>query len=236
MTPEQLARAFKPFHTTKAQGLGVGLPLAKRIIERMGGSISLIECARRGNERRGHAAGERRVSYAVLIVEDEAALARNICDLPVQLAATRRRQPGRPRQALQELETFKPDVVLLDFNLPGVDGLKALGLMREIDPQIQVVMITGHASVELAVDAMKAGAYDFLTKPVSLSKLRIVLDKLTQSRSSPRRWPTTARAMRTQSGLDKLVGECAAMQQLRDKMRQVIRGDESCATASPRPC
>ena len=172
------------------------------------------------------------MSCAVLIVEDEPALARNIasflggCGFEVRSAAS-------GEDALRELESFKPDVILLDFNLPGMNGLKAFEHMRDIDPRVKVVMMTGHASVELAVEAMKAGAYDFVTKPISLSKLRLILDKLTsEERQSEALAYYRARDARA-SGLDKLIGECGAMQQLRASIGKVIAGDQMLRDANP---
>jgi DNA-binding NtrC family response regulator len=116
------------------------------------------------------------MGYGVLIIEDEAILAKNIklflgrTGYDVKIAET-------AEDGLAQLEVFKPEVVLLDFNLSGMSGLECLERLRAIDSTIKVVIITGHGNVELAVNAMKAGAYDFLTKPLSMSKLRLLLDK-----------------------------------------------------------
>ena len=80
-------------------------------------------------------------------------------------------------EGLAKLDAFHPDVVLLDYHLPGMNGLEVLARMRERDRGIKVIMLTGHASVRMAVDAMKAGAYDYLNKPVVLSELKLLLDK-----------------------------------------------------------
>jgi DNA-binding NtrC family response regulator len=126
---------------------------------------------------------------------------------------------------MREIESFRPDVVLLDFNLPGMDGLKAIALFRDSDPRVRVVMMTGHASVELAVEAMKAGAYDFVTKPISLAKLKLMLEKLAgEERQSEALAYYRSRDARV-SGLDKLIGGCAGMQQLRASIAKVIAGD-----------
>jgi DNA-binding NtrC family response regulator len=172
------------------------------------------------------------MSCALLIVEDEPALAKNIAGF-LSGYGHEVRTTGTAEDALSELESFKPDVVLLDFNLPGLDGLKAIGLIHAVDPRIRIVMITGHASVELAVDAMKAGAYDFVTKPVSLSKLRLLLDKLgAEERQREALAYYKTRDART-SGLDKLIGNCEAMQHLRSAVRKVIAGDEHLRDGNP---
>jgi DNA-binding NtrC family response regulator len=172
------------------------------------------------------------MSSAVLIVEDEPALAKNIAGF-LSNCGYEARATGSAEGALAELETFKPDVVLLDFNLPGLNGLNAIGLIHDVDPRIRIVMMTGHASVELAVEAMKAGAYDFVTKPVSLSKLRLLLDKLvTEDRQREALAYYKARDARS-SGLDKLLGNCEAMQQLRNAVRKVVTGDENLRDGHP---
>ncbi|MBI2960390.1 MAG: response regulator, partial [Betaproteobacteria bacterium] len=116
------------------------------------------------------------MTRSVLLIEDEATLAKNICaylvryDYEVRIA-------GTAEAGLTELDTFKPDIIVLDFNLPGMNGVEALEKIRAIDRQIKVIMITAHGSIDLAVEAMKAGAYHYITKPIALSKLRLVLEK-----------------------------------------------------------
>jgi len=116
------------------------------------------------------------MSHAILVIEDETVLGKNILTYlerygyEVRLAAS-------AEEGLSLLDSVRPDAVLLDFNLPGINGLEALARIQAFDPSIRVLMLTGHGNVEMAVDAMKAGAFDFLTKPVALSKLRLLLDK-----------------------------------------------------------
>lgn len=63
------------------------------------------------------------------------------------------------------------DVIVLDLAMPGMDGIETLKRLREIDPDLQIVLLTGHGSIEKAVEATKLGAMDFLQKPASLSDL-----------------------------------------------------------------
>jgi DNA-binding NtrC family response regulator len=116
---------------------------------------------------------------SVLLVEDEPILAKNICaylvryGYEVRIATT-------AEAGLSELEAFKPDIIVLDFNLPGMNGLEALAKIRAIDRQIKVIMMTGHGSIDLAVKAMKAGACHFVTKPIAVGKLRLMLEEAVQ--------------------------------------------------------
>jgi len=73
-------------------------------------------------------------------------------------------------EALERAETGV-DLVLLDYGLPDDDGLTVLRKLREIDPDTLVIMLTAHSEVEMVVDAIKAGAFDYATKPFDLDKL-----------------------------------------------------------------
>ncbi len=113
---------------------------------------------------------------SVLIIEDEPILAKNI-------GAYLRRYGYEARIAttaeagLSELEAVKPDNILLDFNLPGMNGLEALPKIRAIDPHSKVIMMTAYGSIDLAEKAMQAGACQFVTKPISVAKLRQLLEE-----------------------------------------------------------
>ena len=74
-------------------------------------------------------------------------------------------------------EENSPDVALVDIRLPGVDGLGVLRKLKDVSAGTEVVMMTAHASVASAVEAMKAGAFDYLTKPLDLDEVRVVVDK-----------------------------------------------------------
>ncbi len=74
-------------------------------------------------------------------------------------------------QALKQLETDPPDLVLLDIWMPGMDGMEILERMKAQMPNLPVIMISGHGNIELAVKAVKLGAYDFIEKPLSLEKV-----------------------------------------------------------------
>jgi DNA-binding NtrC family response regulator len=158
---------------------------------------------------------------AVLVVEDEATLARNIKTY-LQRNGYDAETAGSAEEGLAAFDRFKPDAVVLDLRLPGMDGLAALTRLRASDPSLIVIMLTGHGSVETAVEAMKAGAYDFLTKPVSLSKLTLLLEK---AQGEARREETLnyhERRNAAHAGLENLLGESEPMRALKSRLAQVI--------------
>ncbi len=79
-------------------------------------------------------------------------------------------------EALKKIEAHSPDIVLLDIWMPGMDGIDTLKEIKKTNPQLPVVMITGHGSIESAVDSTKSGAFDFLEKPLSIDKVMVTIN------------------------------------------------------------
>jgi DNA-binding NtrC family response regulator len=116
----------------------------------------------------------------VLIVDDEVAfvetLVKRLAKRDLRVVAAHSGQ-----EALDKLETSGPsqiDVVILDVKMPGMDGLETLARIKEEYPLIEVVMLTGHATVESAIDGMKKGAFDYLMKPCDVD---VLLQKINQA-------------------------------------------------------
>jgi DNA-binding NtrC family response regulator len=81
------------------------------------------------------------------------------------------------REGIEKFKNIRPDAMFLDIWLPGMDGLEVIKHILDIDPLQIIIMISGHGSVSAAVSALKAGAYDFLEKPLSLDKVIFVLKR-----------------------------------------------------------
>ncbi|WP_321493892.1 sigma-54 dependent transcriptional regulator [uncultured Desulfobacter sp.] len=79
-------------------------------------------------------------------------------------------------EALKKIDSHSPDIVLLDIWMPGMDGIDTLKEIKQHHPNLPVVMITGHGSIESAVDATKSGAFDFLEKPLSIDKVILTIN------------------------------------------------------------
>ncbi|TFG75687.1 MAG: response regulator, partial [Chrysiogenales bacterium] len=79
------------------------------------------------------------------------------------------------KEGIEKFKNIKPDAIFLDIWMPGMDGLEVINRILAIDPLQIIIMISGHGSVSAAVSALKAGAYDFLEKPLSLDKVIFVL-------------------------------------------------------------
>lgn len=78
---------------------------------------------------------------------------------------------GSGDEALEKLGNEKPDVVVLDVLMPGKDGMETLSQIKHLNPLVEVIMLTGHATIETAIDGLKLGAYDYLMKPTETMDL-----------------------------------------------------------------
>ncbi len=79
-------------------------------------------------------------------------------------------------EALETIRKFNFDVVILDVAMPGMDGIETLGELKKIKPLTEVIMLTGHATVESAIEGMKLGAFDYLLKPTKTDDLVMKVD------------------------------------------------------------
>jgi signal transduction histidine kinase len=85
-------------------------------------------------------------------------------------------------EALEKVARMRPDVVILDLKMPGMSGEEALVKLRELDPLAMTVVITGYATIETSIDAMKKGAFDFLPKPFRPDELKVIITRALEGR------------------------------------------------------
>ena len=112
----------------------------------------------------------------IVLVEDEDVLRRYLAGTLQRLEHTVR-AAETAEEAMRFIEDGEPDIVLTDFRLPGMTGFDLLKAVKESFPNVAVVLLTAHATVEDAVAAMRAGASDYLTKPVNLQELKFIIDR-----------------------------------------------------------
>ena len=113
---------------------------------------------------------------SILVVEDEAKL-RRVLELQLSDEGFRARSAPDAETGVQLLSTESFDVIVTDFKLPGMTGLEFLQSVKRIDANMPVIIMTAYGTVESAVDAMKAGASDYVLKPFSLAELVLVIRK-----------------------------------------------------------
>lgn len=112
----------------------------------------------------------------ILVIDDEEAM-RDSCHQVLSKDGYVTETAVDGHSGLRKIREIKPDLVLIDLKMPGMSGMKLLEKIGDIDPNLVSVVITGYATIESAVEAMKRNAYDFLPKPFTPDQLRIVIER-----------------------------------------------------------
>ena len=117
-----------------------------------------------------------RTAFRLLIVDDDEqlrdTLARRFQRQGMDVTAA-----GSGEEALTRAERSRWDVALLDLHLPGMSGIDLLAALKERQPELEVLLLTAHGSIDTAIQAMKSGAYDYLAKPFQLPDLEVHIQK-----------------------------------------------------------
>jgi two-component system, NtrC family, response regulator AtoC len=163
---------------------------------------------------------------AILIIEDEAVLAKNIKTY-LERHGYEAVSVATGEEGLEKLEAFLPDVVVLDYHLPNMNGLEVLARLRSVSPDVKVIMITGHATVEVAVQAMKGGAYDYLSKPVVLSELKLLVDRALGQERVEKTLSYLQARQASNGDLKHLLGESAPMVALKERIRRLTAAEHA---------
>jgi len=112
----------------------------------------------------------------ILIIDDEEAM-RDSCSQVLKRMEIEVDTALNGEEGLEKIKSFEPHLVLLDLKMPGISGMEILEQLPDMDPFLIPVMITGYATVESAVEAMKHGAYDYLPKPFTPDELRMIIKR-----------------------------------------------------------
>jgi DNA-binding NtrC family response regulator len=122
----------------------------------------------------------------ILVVDDD----ENICAAFKQFLTEKGHAPliaSNAQDALSAVGEAHPDLVIMDVRMPGTDGLEALRMIREVDPDVSVLIMTAYGTSQTSIEAMRLGAFDYLTKPLDLDILASVIDRALDARSLGRK-------------------------------------------------
>jgi len=128
-------------------------------------------------------------------------------------------------EAMELLKGKEFDVVLLDLNMPEMHGIDVLGKIREEKIPVEVIVLTGHATVSSAVDAMKLGAYDFLTKPIRIAELTATIEKAREKKLLLRENELLRREIHRKAGEGHIITGSPLMRALLDDVSRVAGSD-----------
>jgi two-component system response regulator HydG len=149
----------------------------------------------------------------LVIVDDERAIRESCREVARTLGYTALAADSA-EQAYRLIEAQNIDVVLLDLKLPGATGLEALNKIKQRHPDAEVIVVTGCATVQSAVQAMKNGAYDYVTKPFSMDELRILLDRVATHLKLKSENRMLREKIKSRQGFAGIVGAAPEMERL----------------------
>jgi len=155
----------------------------------------------------------------LLVVDDEQSIRRLCMTIGTSLGFACD-EAESAETAATRLETDPPDVVLTDLKLPNQSGVELLKQIKGVLPRTEVAIMTGHGSIESAVDAMKLGAYDYIEKPFRVEKMRLLLQRMAEKVRLVNENAFLRDKVNTDENLDGIIGASAGMQ---DVLRMISR-------------
>ncbi len=112
-----------------------------------------------------------------IFVIDDDAIIRLSCEQILKKSGYKVETFANGHEGIERLKEVRPPLLIVDIKMPELDGFEVIKIVRRIDPDVVIVVITGYATIETAVDAMKMGAYDFLPKPFTTNELRMIIER-----------------------------------------------------------
>jgi DNA-binding NtrC family response regulator len=156
----------------------------------------------------------------ILVIDDDESL-RRVLEYNLAQEGYAVLSASSGEQGLELLKKEGADVVVTDVRMPGMDGLQVLEGVRKVDPNIQVVILTAFGTIEMAVEAMKAGAFHYISKPFNRDELKLTLKKALQLKDLERENVTLRQELKERSGLQTIIAESPQMQAILEMIERV---------------
>jgi DNA-binding NtrC family response regulator len=160
----------------------------------------------------------------VLIVEDDVAIRKGL-ESAVRDLGSQPKSVGTAGEAGRAVEEFDPEVLIVDVHLPDGDGIEVLRAAREARPDRDGIVLTGQASIDSAVEALRAGASDYLMKPLRPAQLEVVFQRVAARRTLETEVETLRAELQETGKLGELIGKSALMVKVFDTVRRVARSN-----------
>ncbi len=157
----------------------------------------------------------------ILIIDDEKAIRKTLSEI-LSYEGYKIEEAGDGEEGLKKFKEKAYDVVLCDIKMPKIDGLEFLDKAGEVNPDVPVIMISGHGTIETAVEAVKKGAYDYIAKPPDLNRLLITIRNALDKTNLV----TEAKVLRRKvTRVDEMIGQSPAIVKIKDTIEKVAPTD-----------
>lgn len=161
------------------------------------------------------------MSKTILIIDDEKAIRKTLTEI-LSFEGFTIDEASDGAEALKKIKENNYDCILCDIKMPKVDGLEVLEKTKETNPDVPFIVISGHGNIETAVDAVKKGAYDFISKPPDLNRLLITIRNAMERKSLVTETKQLRKKISRQS---EMVGESSAINRIKDTIEKVAPTD-----------
>ncbi len=156
----------------------------------------------------------------LLVVDDDSLIRRSLSAV-LRLAGYEVSEAAGGTEALELLEKTTPDLVITDFNMPQLNGMQVLREIQARQPDLPVILVTGYGTVEQAVEAMKAGAYDYVSKPIIDDEMKMVIRRALDDRTLRDENSDLRKRLDMRFGYDAIIGRDHRMQRIYDTIESV---------------
>ena len=160
------------------------------------------------------------MNFTILIIDDEKNIREGL-SAALELDGYSVKLAANGAEGLALIEKGDIDLVITDLRMPGISGEEVLAKVRGESPGIPVIVLTGHGSIDTAVDAMRNGAYDFLTKPLSLDRLSLIVKRALAGRELEIRHSSLQQELDAKASFESIIGKSAEMQRIFQMVRKV---------------
>jgi len=158
---------------------------------------------------------------SILIIDDEKAIRKTLSEI-LSYEGYKIDEAGDGEEGLKKFKDKSYDVVLCDIKMPKLDGIEFLDKVSGINPDVPVIMISGHGTIETAVEAVKKGAYDYISKPPDLNRLLITIRNATDKTNLV----TETKVLRRKvSRVEEMIGDSPAILKIKDTIEKVAPTD-----------
>ncbi len=165
-------------------------------------------------------------SINVLVVDDEKIMQESCCRVLEKEGYTVS-SADSGEAALEQCDRKSFDLVLLDLKMPGMGGIEALKRLKEMDPEVTILIMTGYPSIETAVRAIKLGAYDYITKPFTPDTLRFAVSRALERKTLMVENQHLRQQLRSKNEIDAIIGESQIMRGIYELVRRTAPTDST---------
>jgi len=161
------------------------------------------------------------MAQTILVIDDEKSIRRALNDILI-MEGFKVDEAADGAEGIQKIETNNYDCILCDIKMPKVDGIEVLQKAQELKPDVPFIVISGHGNIETAVDAVKKGAFDYISKPPDLNRLLITIRNAMDKKSLV---AETKHLRKKVTKTSEMIGTSAPMQKIKDTIEKVAPTD-----------